>query len=132
LVLVKRVPLVTITALAGCAAQGGKLRLGYPAGSALAKARLPRKAGVMLGVPVAAQVNWRAGTRGCIDPRVEHRHHLISLHNGQRAAWAEIILHVNDQEGIPWLKSKVELAHFNPPLRIVVAFPVDIPAAPEK
>src|SRR5205085_2080002 len=50
------------------------------------------------GMPVAALVDRLAAFEKLFDESVERRDHLVAALDGERAAGAEVVLHVNDYE----------------------------------
>ena len=65
-----------------------------PGPSAFVKADMP------WWVPIARSDQSCAAALGRFDPAIQDRHHPIALGNGQRTSRAEIILHVDEQQGI--------------------------------
>ena len=57
----------------------------------------------LLRVPVARGHDRQPCRFELADISIQHRHHLISARNRQGAAGTEIVLHIDNQEGISFL-----------------------------
>jgi hypothetical protein len=51
-------------------------------------------------MPVARGKDRQAAIAKSLDVSVQHRHHFITVLNGERATGAEIILHIDKDQGI--------------------------------
>src|SRR5690606_2031890 len=67
-------------------------------------------------MPVARGIHRHAGGPRGVDPAVQHRNDFVSAFDGQRTAWAEVVLYVDDEEGIAGLQHFGGMAHAASPL----------------
>ena len=67
------------------------------------------------GVPVARGIDRDPLRRGGLQPTVEHRHDLVPFGDGQTPPWTEILLHVHQQQGIPFFQHSRRFLHLQSP-----------------
>src|SRR5690606_10450105 len=67
-------------------------------------------------MPVARGIDRHAGGPRGVDPAVQHRNDFVSAFDGQRTAWAEVVLYVDDEEGIAGLQHFGGMSHAASPL----------------
>src|SRR5829696_4912119 len=58
------------------------------------------EAQMLCGMPISGGEDRRTSLDRILDPAVQNGHDIMALLNGKRPAWAEVLLHIHQDEGV--------------------------------
>src|SRR5215213_11797435 len=58
------------------------------------------EASMLCGMPISGGEDRCASLDGILDPAVQDRHDIVALLNRKRSAWAEVLLHIHQDERV--------------------------------
>ena len=67
---------------------------------------------VVGGMPISCGVDLRVSALKCLDVFIQNRDDLIAIWDGERAAWAKIVLNIDDKKRVMLINSKRHLDTF--------------------